>query len=593
MTPLKMEQSLQVDNADSSATRLWPGLVLCLILGIIPFLVYSNSFDSPFVADDYEYIQRNPDIKKFPLPAYLTKLRPLNKATYWLNWKLHAFRMPGYRLVNIALHACAGILLYFLFRRVLRLYGPVRPEGSAVHGALAFGGALIYLLHPLHTQAVNYIFARSELLCACFVYAAFLVHLRKDASEYGYGRGIAVGLLFLLAVASKERAFMFFPALLLFDIMVRRDEGWPAHCRRWLKLVVPLFIAGALGAINFYLGFMDQHEGAIGTGHDVPEPWPYFLTQMVVRFHYLKLYFWPTDLSFDYLFTLRESLADPALLLSVAGHAVLFIAALLLVKRNGLIAFGIFWFFLLLLPTSGLAATAWYMHEHWIYIPSFGIFLVVLALIQRALAMHGAHRPPAWFRIAAALLLAGLSVLLGAMSFERNKVWQSNLSLWQDSIPNAEERPWLWNHIGVAYLDLKEYDEAIECLKRSEGLGGPNAALHQSIGLALLEKGDHEGAMKRLKEALRMSPKRPEVLAALGRLHSRLDQPGKAVQYYEEARKNGLPSYPYEFFVDGARVSERSGNTEQALQIVKQGLKFFPNSEELKEMLAEMNKDEP
>ncbi|MHC4941852.1 MAG: tetratricopeptide repeat protein [Planctomycetota bacterium] len=588
-----METDNQADNAKHFTAKKWPGIALCLILGAVPFLVYSNSLDSPFVADDYEYIQRNPDIKQFPFPPYLTKLRPLNKVTYWMNWKIHRFKMPGYHLVNIALHACAGILLYLIFRRMLLLYGAQRPGSATIHNALAFGGALVYLIHPLHTQAVNYIFARSELLSAVFIYAALLVHLRKDSSEYGYGRGAAVGLLFLLAVAAKERALMFFPALLLFDILVRREEGWPEHCRRWLKLVVPLFIAGVLGAINFYLGFMDQHQGAIGAGHDVPEPMPYFLTQMVVRFHYLKLYFWPSDLSFDYLFVLRESLADPVLLLAIAGHIAIFVLALLLVKRNGLIAFGIFWFFLLLLPTSGVAATAWYMHEHWIYIPSFGICLALLALIQQVLAAMSPQVLPAWFQRTALILFAGLCALLGALSFERNKVWHTNLSLWQDARPHAEERPWLWNHLGVAYLDRKEYDIAIECLERSEALGGPNAALHQSIGLGLLEKGDYEGAMKRLKEAQRMSPKRPEVLATLGRLHSRMDKPVMALHYFEEARKNGLPNYPIEFFIEGAKVSMMNDNPEKAVTVLKQGRRLYPKSDEIKQMLAEIEKDKP
>jgi len=112
----------------------------------------------------------------------------------------------------------------------------------------------------------------------------------------------------------------------------------------------------------------------------VPPLVPYFLTQFVVRRHYLTLYFWPSDLSFDYVFTLRDRLDDPGCLWAAGAHLLLLAAALLLVRRNPLAAFGILWFFLLLLPTSGAAPTAWFMCEHWIYTSSFGVFLAVIAL---------------------------------------------------------------------------------------------------------------------------------------------------------------------------------------------------------------------
>lgn len=545
----------------------WAKWLAVVVLAGAPFLVYSNTLKNPFVADDIDYIARSQDVINYSFPDCLGKLRPLTKLTYHLNRTINKQRMPGYHLVNISLHAGACVLLFFLFRRLL--------DGR--NGTIAaFAGALLFAMHPIHTQAVNYIFARSELLCAVFLFSALLVHA-KPGPRYGYGRGAAVAGLLLLALASKERAFMFVPALVLFDIIVRDHDTWPQRYRRWLKVAVPLSLVVLVGLANFYFGFKDQHRGAIGEGQEVPELLPYFLTEMVVRFHYLKLYLWPADLSFDYLFTLRTSFTDPVLLAATAGHAALFVLALFLARRAPLISFGIFWFFLLLLPTSGVVPTAWLMHEHWIYLPSFGIFLILANLLQRGFA-------PAMVKGA---LVAGLAMLLGFTAHQRNKVWHDPLTLWLHASKNAPDRAWLWNHVGVACLDRGRLDDALEYFERSEALGGSTPAINQCIGLCLLEMGDLDGAKKRLDTALKLFPGRAETLVALGRLHLKLEQYYRAVDYFEKAHRNGL-TYPPGYFISGAEIALSKEDHDKAVKFLKMGLKQYPRSKELKKRLEQL-----
>jgi hypothetical protein len=384
-------------------------------------------------------------------------------------------------------------------------------ENLGTDGALAFAAAMVYSLHPIHTQAVNYTFARSEILSVFFVLAAIFVHVKNHEARYTIGRAIGVATLLLLAIRSKERALMLIPVLFLFDLFVRSKDGWPVRRQRWLKLAVPIVAVGALGSINLYLGFQAQHEGAIGAGRYVPELLPYFLTQFVVRLHYLKLHFLPVDLSFDCAFSLRESLADPILVLAIFLHLLLLALALSSRGESGLIGFGVFRFFLFLLPTSGLVPTHWFMHEHWTYIPSFGILLTLLGLIQWLTARTGWRPIPAVGKPLIALGFVLLCALLALLVVDRNKVWQSELSLWADAQENAATHPWVWNHLGVAYVERGEFDLAIEHLERAESISGPTAALHQSIGLCLLQKGDLEGALSRLTRAKQRDSDRPRI----------------------------------------------------------------------------------
>lgn len=569
--------------------RQGPGVLfrICVLLGLVvaPFVVYSNSLDAPFVGDDIEYIERNPDIRMSPFPDYLTKLRPLNKLTYWAQLKLNKGDMPAYHLVNISLHVLASLLLFFLLKRLLEQYADTDPSRSPNAGAIpALAGALLFALHPIHTQAVNYTFARSEILCAIFVFGALLVHSMRGAKNYGYGRAIGVGCLLLLAIASKERAFMFLPCLVLFDIIVRKTETWQERNYRWYRLVLPVSLVVIAGLINFYIGFKEQHQGAIGEGQEVPGFIPYFWTEMVVRLHYLKLYLWPSDLSFDYHFPLREQLTDPVLLGAVGAHVAGLLAVLFLARRQPLIAFAMCWFFLLLLPTSGVAPAVILMHEHWIYIPSFGIFLIVAVLLRGVIVRIGS----AGMRKALYAGFLGLCVFLGFVSHQRNEVWHEPLTLWLDASKHAAERAWVWNHIGAAYVDKKEYDLALEALYKAESVGEPTGATRQCIGLCLMHKGDLEGARRHMEEAIALCPGRPEILLGLGNLHKKMGNSQLALKFYLETMKAGWTTP--EVYIATSQLAMEKGDLPIAKNLINEGLSFFPDNEDLVRLKSELDR---
>ncbi len=558
-----------------------------LVLAAVPFLVFSNTFQNPFIGDDIDFIQRNMDVSMFSWPEGLGKLRPLNKFSYKLNLDVHGFAVPGYHTVNIALHALSGVLLFFLFFRLLEAFAPKgAATGKRACAILAFAGALLFEVHPIHTQAVNYTFARSELLCGVFLFSALYVHAGNNRGRYGYGRGAAVAVLLLLALASKERAFMFIPALILFDLTVRRNERWAERKRRWLKLAVPISVVALLGLLNFYVGFRDQHQGAIGSGREVPELFPYLLTEMGVRLHYLKLYFWPSDLSFDYHFTLHDSPWNPLFLAALFGHLLILAAALALFRREGRVSFGIFWFFLLVLPTAGIVPAALLMHEHWIYIPSFGVFLAVLAVLQWIYARAAARNGARALALPGILVLVALAILLGALSYRRNVVWQSPITLWENASHHAPKRQWVWNNLGVAYLEHGDYEQALEHLAKAEALGDPTPASHLNIGLCLMEQGDLDGALLRMEKARKMAPDRGEIYMALAQLHQRLEKPVRAIDYYLMASRFGAHSP--QIFLNIAKLERAAGNLNKAKKHLEKGLKAFPRNAKMKAVLLDL-----
>jgi protein O-mannosyl-transferase len=170
------------------------------LLGLT-FLVYANSLSNGFTMDDELYIPRNPQVTQHSLRLLLQPntarnvFRPVTFATFAMNWIVAGFQPFGYHLINLFLHAAVVVLLFFVLRQAL--------EGLACCGFLSFAAAMLFAVHPVHTEAVSSVVGRSELLAAAFLLAAWLFHLQD--------RYILALLSFALALLSKESAVGLLP----------------------------------------------------------------------------------------------------------------------------------------------------------------------------------------------------------------------------------------------------------------------------------------------------------------------------------------------------------------------------------------------
>ena len=177
---------------------------IAFLLAVVA-LAYSNTLVNSFTLDDRIYIDLNPQVTDASLRGLFAAnkladvFRPLTFATLALNWKIGQTRPFGYHLFNLLLHGAATLLFYFLLEAILFESIP----GSAIPATklAAFAAALIFAVHPIHTEAVSSIVGRSEILAAGFIFAAWIFHL-KD-------RPIAASICFALALLSKESAVAF------------------------------------------------------------------------------------------------------------------------------------------------------------------------------------------------------------------------------------------------------------------------------------------------------------------------------------------------------------------------------------------------
>ena len=177
------------------------------LLALIVALVYANSLTNGFTLDDGGNILTNatvaaPSIKALFTPLAGTKVfRPVLFATFALNWAIGGDHPFGYHLVNVLLHVAVTLLLYLVLRKLLERF-----TGAEVVAWLA---ALLFAVHPIHTEAVASVTGRSELLAAGFLLAAWLLHLNDWP--------VAVLVFFALSLLSKESAVTFAPLVLVGD----------------------------------------------------------------------------------------------------------------------------------------------------------------------------------------------------------------------------------------------------------------------------------------------------------------------------------------------------------------------------------------
>jgi tetratricopeptide (TPR) repeat protein len=517
------------------------GLAILLVLATA--LAYANSFHVPFLCDDIPAIVENPTIRHlWPLSRVLspaawgatTHARPVFNLTLALNFAVHQLNVVGYHVVNLAIHILNALLLFAILRRLL----PHTERGTP---RSAFFIALLWGLHPIHTQAVTYIIQRVESLASMF-YLLTLYALVRSAHSLGPvptggPTSVSAGMepgppgacstsgtrLVRRSLREGGRLKLFWPFVtvfacalgmgtkelmvtapfmaLLFDRAYLSDswrELWRA--RRWLHAA----LFATLGIQAFLLltqgGYRAEETGFGGSVH----PWHYLMTQSRVILMYLRLAFWPAPLSFDYSdIPLVTSFADAWP--SMAAVGALLAASLVLLWRAPRVGFLSLFVFAVLAPTSSVMPILDLAQERRLYLPLTALcalaVLGVFSLLQRLIPDRSPS--PAHRRIPVVfLLLSLLAVGLGVLTFQRNRVYRSELALWLDTLEKRPQNAQAAVTAGAALLDLARLDDALTLFNRAIAIRPNGAMALNNRGLTHHRLGNFTAALQDFGAAL-------------------------------------------------------------------------------------------
>ena len=433
-----MAEELDVGIAEgrSEDQRLVSSLAFAVII-VATLLAYSNSFGEFFIGlDGKESIRDNPHIRQlWPLSEALSlplwgktgatvDHRPVLSLSFALNYQMFGLNPWGWHATNLMIHVAAAFLLFALVRGTL-VHLPRYQHSAQRCLLISFVVALLWVLHPLHTEAVTYVVQRAEsaaaLFCLLTLYAAHRA-FRSDRAGRWYTLSV---LACALGMGTKETVAATPLIVLVYDGLLVSPSFVEALKSRWLFYL-------SLAATWIILGVL-----IVVAGNDTSELFVagdrnlrYFLSQPRVILHYLRLAVFPYP-NFLYvntdLFWLKWG-QIPLLptLLSILVITSVFLSTMWgLWKRYAIALLGAA-FFLLLAPSSSIVATHDVIQEHRMYLPLVSVVITLVLLAER---MWVRFKGVPVVRVVSLVLALSCAGALGARTYQRNKDYHSEFSM--------------------------------------------------------------------------------------------------------------------------------------------------------------------
>ena len=453
-----------------------PILLIAAALG-----AHANTFEGNFQFDDFSAVLENPHLEQWQtFIGHLDHMvRPVLYATLLMDRGLYGDSPTGYHLLNLLLHLGSGLFVYGISARAVK-------EGQST---IPIWAALLFLIHPIQTEAVTYISGRASGLMSFFYLMALFLYVKASEAQdvpKSYRLYLAGAIVsFMLSLGSKETAMTFPLALLLWDSVIYRLKGAAlrvAVLSRHLVFWVVLSLAAGLALSHPRYFFLAQ------VSFSLRPVWENFLTEVHAAAYALVLFFCPWAQNFDHDLPLFHSVLQwplPVDLLILGGMAV---TAMFIVRRIPLVSFGIMWFFIQLLPTS-LIPRADLFSERNLYLASIGLVLVIVVLGSCLMQwITTAVRHPRAVQFGACSVALAVVSFLGLMTSERNLVYRDQVSFWSDAVRKSPNKARAHNNLGHAYALRGEWEEAIEEFRAAARLDPNNAIAQENLRGAYLHR---------------------------------------------------------------------------------------------------------
>jgi len=588
--------------------RRWFSLIVVTFLVLV---IYANIYNVPIIFDGAHHIKENALVKDV-LEALsceaISKARSVVVLTFALNHYVGGFNVFGYHVVNVLIHIANGILVYFLSLALLShlpfsdgkpqgIYSDTMREvkgkrrrrkeeqregraktdrGFNVVPFMALFAALVFVAHPIQTQAVTYIVQRYTSMAAFFYMASVLAYVKaRESTRSGTTADVmSVGLYVLsficgiLSFKSKEIAASLPGAIVLVEYLCFGGT-WREWVRKLLRLVpfLVLFEVYVLYSRGFFssadVSLVLEDISAMARETESVGRWQYLCTQFSVLVIYLRLLVCPVNQNLDYMYRFKNGFFDGYTPVAVAFLIALVVFAVWKRRKYPVVTFAVFWFFITLSVESSIIPIRDALFEHRLYLPMFGFSLFVSWLVIRVFSRK---------RAVALAVCVVIIASLGTATFLRNRVWRDPVTLWSDVLKKAPHNSRAYFSLGAQYEKKGYPDTAFRYYTKAIALAPRYGTAHYNLGNLLSSRGDLQQAVHHYSEAIRVQPKNIKarvnlaavkfrqgdieaalrelqaaldyephnetILLNIGRLYEENGQQGKAVYYYTEVIQN-------------------------------------------------------
>ena len=587
-----------------------------LILLLISFAVYFNALFGDFVYDDNTQILDNPWIRDMRnIPTILSSsvwsfhpdliisnyYRPLMHIVYMLNYHLFGLNPWGFHLVNILFHCGVSVLVLLVIRELLPDEGVSK---SSPYLSPPFIAAMLFAVHPIHTEAVTWIAGLPDVAFSFFYLLSFYLYIRsRSLLSGGYLLSI---VCFAFAAFFKEPALTLPVILFAHDYVLREERPrFPDYVKRYIPylvigvgyLALRILVLGAFAPQRRY-GTLSVYEYAINV-------FPLFV-------QYLEKLLVPLNLNAYYVFHPIASLFELKGALSLMA-TVAFVVLLPIAFKKNRVAF-----LCLLLVTVPLLPALYIpvmgdntFTDRYLYLPSVGyVLLLAIFLSWAKVKLPSATR-------AVTIVCIIVFGLYAAGTINRNSVWKNNINLWSDTVKKspdsamahselglvyasqgqwdraiAEYQTALWlkpdyvkayNNLGIAYASQGEWDKAITEYQIALLLKPDYAKAHNNLGFAYTSKGLFDMAIEHYQIALRLKPDYAEIHHNLGIAYTSKGLFDMAIEHYQIALRL-KPDYADAHFNLGL-IYLNNGSIDKARTEFEFGLRIKPEDYRARQVL--------
>jgi protein O-mannosyl-transferase len=442
--------------------------IAILLIFIWGFIIYFNSFNNKFLWDDISLIVNNAAIKSFTnIPAVFkhdltyfggeedeTFFRPTQAISYMADYFLWGLNPFGYHLTSTLTHIAVCSLLFLLISYITK---------EMLFSLIA---SLLYLVHPIHVEAVTYVAGRADLLSSLFFIIMLIlqykywVHSEKNKKILYYSLLLPV---FLLALLSKEYAMIFPFLMMIYECCLRDRRRYTGLINKRLLFYIPFFIIIAI----WYL----YKNSVVSTTPLLEEISP-LKTRLLIApklmCDYVRLSLLPVNLHMEYKIPFPKSWLQADYFWPIIFFAVFLYLARYLWKRGmadinyRVMFFGISWFLVGLFPYSHIPFIVNApLAEHWLYIPEMGfvIFIVYCGFYY--------SRKTRLSKKIFGVLCISIIILFSSLTIKQNTVWKNGLTLYSHIIKYSRSSDKAYNNLGVEYLRRGDAVKAKELFQKA------------------------------------------------------------------------------------------------------------------------------
>ena len=525
-----------MDNFSISARV--KALALICVCGVI---IYFATVHSPFIYDDAHAIEDNPYIKnlsKFQQMVGVQNIfnRSILLFTFSVNHAIGQLDVFGYHLINLMLHLCVGIMLYFLTMELLTIENPALTQ---TFQRLPLAVSLIHIFNPINVESVTYLSSRSSVLVTLFYLSSFYLFIRfvnskeKKKKWKNIHYPIVIFFLFYLGLGTKE-IIVTLPIIAVLYLWVHSStKNFHKFLPELAVILIPLII---------YLLYRYVQMGNLLVIKTDPYSYMidrslYILTQIkvVISYYFVKLIF-PINLNFEPDIRLVSGFFDWEWIASlIVGIAI---AIGIFYQKSILLKCAFIWALITILPTSSIIPLKQIATEHRTYLPGLGINMGLGILFLRGVS-HRKLIPPTLF-----IFL----VIYGLLAMKRSLDYRSEINLWQDTVRKSPYKSMVHNNMGTAYLSKERLKEARKSFEVSSALSPSSTDPYINMGHIDARNKEWDKAKLKYDLALKLGANRSQVFFNSGLMRLKLNKPAEALPFLLEAIKikNHRPLYHQE-----------------------------------------------